>query len=162
MTELPDPERRLEQLMDQALRGLPAHRAPLSLESSVLREIERLAARPWWRRTYAHWPIQARGAFILVCASLIGLMFLLAGWASGTVLSWHESGALPISSVRHAVAIVTAAAELAGLLASSIPHSWLYTGLAAGTALYTALFGLGAAAYRTLYLSPPHRQVTSP
>jgi hypothetical protein len=162
MSELPDSERRLEQLMDRTLRGLPARRAPLSLESSVLRELERLAARPWWRRSYAHWPIEARAAFVLVCTSLIGLMFVLAGWMSGTAFSWHEPGTLPISSVRHAVAIVTAAAELAGLLASSIPHSWLYTGLAAGTVLYTALFGLGAAAYRALYLAPPHRQVTSP
>jgi len=80
--------------MDQAWRGLPAHRAPLSLESSVLREIERLGRGAVVAENLcALAPSRARCAFILVCASLIGLMFLLAGWrrvpsSPGTV-RWH-------------------------------------------------------------------------
>jgi hypothetical protein len=38
-----------------------------------------------------------------------------------------------------------------GAILRSIPLLWLYVGAAAIAALYATLFGLGAAAYRTLY-----------
>jgi hypothetical protein len=41
---------------------------------------------------------------------------------------------------------------LAALLLRVIPPLWLYGGLSLGILLYVVLFGLGAAAYRTLYL----------
>jgi hypothetical protein len=44
--------------------------------------------------------------------------------------------------------------ELDAALRRVIPFEWLYGTMAAGTILYAALFGLGAAAYRTLYLHP--------
>jgi hypothetical protein len=40
------------------------------------------------------------------------------------------------------------------VLVGAIPTTWLYGGIAAGAMLYVILFGLGAAAYRTLYLQP--------
>jgi hypothetical protein len=43
---------------------------------------------------------------------------------------------------------------VAALLAGAIPAAWLYGSLTAGALLYAALFGLGAAAYRILYLKP--------
>ena len=42
--------------------------------------------------------------------------------------------------------------ELAAALARAVPADWVYGGLALSAALYAALFGLGVAAYRTLYL----------
>jgi hypothetical protein len=43
---------------------------------------------------------------------------------------------------------------LVALLLHVIPPLWMYGILIVGTFLYVTLFGLGAAAYRTLYLRP--------
>jgi hypothetical protein len=48
--------------------------------------------------------------------------------------------------------LLDVAEQLDSALSGAIPPEWLYAALAAGAILYGALFGLGAAAYRTLYL----------
>jgi hypothetical protein len=154
VSELSEKEQRLSELLDSTLRRLPSRRAPPELESRVLREVERRAAQPWWRQTFAHWPPAARAAFVVICSALVGLVFLGSNWTATTVQSLHGSAALSLSSLHQALAIMTAAGELAALLANAMPPAWLYVGLAAGSVLYAVLFGLGAAAYRTLYLTP--------
>ncbi len=154
MNELPGKADPLEQLLDRTLRPLPLRRAPPALESRVLEELQYRAARPWWRRSFAHWPSAARAVFVLICLVLIGLVLLGGNWTATTVQSLHSSGALSLSSGRQALAIVTAVGELAALSARAVPPAWIYAGLGAGVVLYAALFGLGAAAYRTLYLTP--------
>ena len=153
MSELPEHEDALQRLLDRTLRQLPARRAPPELESLVLRELERRAAQAWWRKSFAHWPAPARVAFAVVCSALMGLVLLGGNWTAAAVQSLHGSGALPLSAARQAVALFTAAGELLLVLANAIPSTWLYAGLAAGSVLYAVLFGLGAAAYRTLYLT---------
>jgi hypothetical protein len=138
----------LERLLDRALRELPLRRAPLTLESRVCGELERRAALPWWRRSFAHWPLLARAAFIVICGGLIRLAFLGGATAVAGVrsLSWaREVGAITASW----------AANLAALLAHTAPPTWAYEGIAVCAALYAVLFGLAAAVYRTLYLQPP-------
>jgi hypothetical protein len=49
---------------------------------------------------------------------------------------------------------VDVARELNAALVRVVPLEWLYGAMAGGAILYAALFGLGAAAYRTLYLNP--------
>lgn len=154
MNELPEKSDPLEQLLDRTLRPLPLRRAPPALQSRVLEDLQRRAALPWWHRSFAHWPSAARAGFVLVCLALIGVVFLGGNWTAATVQSMHASGALSPSWGRRALAVMTAAAELANLFARTVPPAWIYAGLGAGAVLYAALFGLGAAAYRTLYLSP--------
>ncbi len=150
----PDRDERLAQLLDRTLRGLPPRAAPPGLESRVLGELERRAALPWWRRSFAHWPAMARTAFVILSGALIGGAYLSSGWTALTVHSLHDSGAPSITAVREALAIATATGELAAVFAHAIPSTWLYAGLTAGALLYAFLFGLGSAAYRTLYLMP--------
>ena len=154
MNELPEKPDPLEQLLDRTLRPLPLRRAPPALQSRVLEELQRRAALPWWRRSFAHWPSTARAVFVLVCLALIAMMFLGGNWTADSVRSLHASGALSPSPGPQVLAVMMAAGELATLLARAVPPAWIYAGLAAGAVLYAALFGLGAAAYRTLYLSP--------
>ena len=71
----------LERLLDRALHELPSRRAPPTLESRVIRELDRRAALPWWRRSFAHWPLLARAGFLVIGAALIRL-----GSGIGTVL----------------------------------------------------------------------------
>lgn len=135
-----------ERLLDRALRALPLRRAPPTLESRVLRELERRAALAWWRRSFPHWPLLARAAFLVICAVLIRAAFLggAAVMAAVRSLGWARDVGMLMSS----------GANLAALLARSAPPAWLYEGIAVCAMLYVALFGLGAALYRTLYLQP--------
>jgi len=147
-------ERRLEIIIDAALAAMPPRPAPASLEARVLAELAHRAALPWWQHSFAAWPRIARLGFVLLCALLAGLAFVGGVWAVHDLGS-PALGALSMPWARHLFALVTVAGELAHL----VPSHWVYEGLAASVALYAALFGLGIAAYRTLYLDP-NSQVT--
>jgi hypothetical protein len=154
MNEVPENDDSLEQVLDRALRRLPLRPAPLTLEARVIQELERRAAQPWWRHSFKQWPATAKAAFVAICGALIGLVLLGGDWPAAAVRSLHASDALPLSAARQAMTLVTTAGELVALLAHVFPLTWLYAGLAAGALLYATLFALGAAAYRTLYLTP--------
>ena len=145
---------RLERLMDRTLRGLPLRRAPHTLEWRVFDELERRASQPWWRHSFAHWPWFARASFVLACSPLVGLALLGSNWVSSAARSVDQSNWLPLAAARQVAALIQGVGELARLLASAVPPAWQYAGLTAGAVLYALLFGLGAAAYRTLYLKP--------
>jgi hypothetical protein len=154
MNQHPRHEDPLERLLDGALRGLPARRAPATLESRVLGELARRASQPWWRRSFGHWPTLARAGFVATCVAVVGFVLVGGSWMSSAVPSLHESGALSGVWLRQAAAITGAIGNLTPSLVNAIPSVWLYVGLAAGALLYAFLFGLGAAAYRLLYLEP--------
>jgi hypothetical protein len=140
-----------ERLLDRTLRELPLRRAPRTLESRVLSELQRRAALPWWRRSFASWPLLARAAFLVICGALIRLAFL--GGAT-TV-----AGVRSLSWVRELGALTASAANFTELLAHTVPPTWAYIGIAVCAILYAVLFGLGAAGYRTLYLQPPDSSI---
>jgi hypothetical protein len=151
MTDPRQHEEALDRLLRQALRTLPERAAPLTLQSRVLRELQRRAALPWWRRGFAHWPLSVRCAFILVCCALVGMTLLDGAWKIAGIRALNDVGAMPFSWVYP---VVAAAAEIPTLLTRAIPPTWLYAGLWIGLLLYVSLFGLAAAAYHMLYLQP--------
>ena len=63
----------LEDLIDRELKGLPLPQAPPTLLPRVLAAIESPLQRPWYRRTWSHWPPVLR----LVSAGMMGVV--LAG-----------------------------------------------------------------------------------
>jgi hypothetical protein len=145
---------KLERLVDRALREQPLRHAPPSLESRVLAEIERRTALPWYRKSFGHWPLAARAGFLVasygfVRIALAVVMVVAEAARPGrfaadlSPVTWLHSGASFISTISATVAFVIGA----------IPTSWLYAGIAFGVALYGALFGLGAVAYRALYIN---------
>jgi hypothetical protein len=141
-----EPNDSLQGLLERTLHELPLRRAPPTLESRVLCELQRRAALPWWRRSFAHWPLPARAVFVVICGALIRLAFL--GGAAAV------AGALSLSWAREIGVLMASGGNLATLLARTLPVTWLYDGIAACAVLYAVLFGLGAAVYRTLYLQP--------
>lgn len=147
-------EDNLEKLMTEALHGLPLRRAPLDLESRVLDELQRRAAQVWWRRSFTHWPTAARTAFVLLNIALVAVTFLngFSNVVGGR--SFSEFTAMLLMWMRPFLTVLSSVGGLTPVLLHSIPQGWLYIGLAVSAVLYTALFGLGAAAYRTLYLRP--------
>jgi hypothetical protein len=151
MSEHMDSEQKLERLMTQTLRGLPLRRAPGTVETRVLEELQRRAALPWWRVGFARWPAAPRAAFVVVCAALIAATILGGASAVVGMRSLNEAAALPLSWLHPLLTVMSSAGGVAALMVRVIPPLWLYGALAFGIVLYVALFGLGAAAYRMLY-----------
>jgi hypothetical protein len=149
--QLPE-EDRLERLLGDAMRGLPVKPAPRSLESRVLGELARRASQPWWRRSFGHWPAFARVGWVTACGVLVGITLLGGPWTTA-VSSLQGTGAMS-SWMRQAAAITGTVGNLVASLMDAIPATWLLLGLAGAALLYAFLFGLGAAAYRLLYLQP--------
>jgi hypothetical protein len=144
-----DPDR-LEDAINRALRSLPDRRAPASLEGRVLSELGRLSTLPWWRRSFAHWPLAARVVFFAgsaVAAAVVVNALVLVGYSTfahdlaagvGQRLAW-------LSLARD---ITVAIGDKSRLVIGAIPPVWLY-GVAGGIALcYATLAAIGAAAYR--------------
>ena len=147
-------DEKLEQVVTQALRGLPPRRAPGGLEARVLGELQRRASLVWWRRSFGHWPAAARAGFVFINVVLVAVT-LLSGFSN--VLggrSFADFTALVMEWLRPFFAVLSSLGGLTPTLVHAIPQGWLFAALAVGAVLYAALFGLGAAAYRTLYLRP--------
>lgn len=151
----PNDHRKLEHFVSEAFRDLPARRAPSSLELRVQAEIARRAALPWWRKSFLSWPLAARAAFVVVCGLVV--RFVLMAIASPSAVSATAQVKARVQSdfvwLDAARALLTALVHSVEAICSAIPALWLYGGAAVFIALYIALFGLGAAAYRTLYAS---------
>jgi hypothetical protein len=157
MTPHPDNrDAQLERFIHQTLRGQPPRRAPRSLEERVLAEIGRRAALPWWRKSFVHWPLAARAVFLVGCIGLVKLALMGSVWimAGFDTAQFRDAFAQPVAWVDGSLAVAHAIAGCFEIVTRNIPPLWLYGGLAVVAAAYTAVFGLGAAAYRALQ---PHR-----
>jgi len=142
----------LESLVSHLARSQPMRRAPASLQQRVLAQLSlQRSTLPWWRSGFANWPLAARAAFLIascgfVWLALSGVMsmisFLGTREAAETTLSWANSWAQTLSTVG----------SMGSALIRALPPTWLYAAIAVGFALYAVLFGLGAVAYRTLYV----------
>ena len=151
MNPSPENHEKLAHLVHRALRDQPLRRAPRSLEQRVFAALAQRAALPWWRQSFSHWPQAARGAFLVLTAALAGvLVWVLSGFdvqqAAGALapqFTW-------VASVR---VIGSSLADFGTIIFRSIAPVWLYGIAALILALYAALFGLGTAAYRTLYVN---------
>jgi hypothetical protein len=154
MNKLSESEQRLEQVLHQALSGLPPRRAPGTLEARVANELARRALLPWWRASFASWPVAARVMFVLVSAALVAVTILGGVSAYLGDRSFGEVSAVLLSWAHPFLTVLSSAGGLVELLVRVIPPLWLYGTLGLGIFLYVTLFGLGAAAYRTLYLQP--------
>ena len=64
---------RHDQIEQQVTRALQAQlrRAPRTLESRVLAQIESGAVATGWRRGFAHWPLAARVLFLAASAGVV-------------------------------------------------------------------------------------------
>lgn len=147
--EQPDP---LEKPLDAVFRALPERCAPAALEARVLAELTRLAARPWWRRSYTHWPRAARVATLLFSAGTMAVFAVL----SFELMRGPGSEFAARVGARFHEAWITGRVlfEAAQSLIGVIPPLWLIGGAGLLACIYGTLFGLGAAAYRLLWKSP--------
>jgi hypothetical protein len=146
MTDRPE---NLEQLVHSLARRQPLRRAPASLEARVMAQIAaRQAPVPWWRRSFAQWPVAARVGFLITSYGFVRLA--LAGFMS--VTSWvHSNGIAGLATLHRAGEVYSSTDSVVVAVLNAIPPLWLYGAAVVAIALYAALFGLSAVAYRTLY-----------
>lgn len=143
----------LEQFIHRELRSLPLRRAPRSLEVRVLSALEQRAAIAWYHKSWIHWPAAVRAAFLAVATGvaggcMAGFYLMAAGLESSEFLTAVGARLGLLAKAYHAAVWM---ADFTANVFGNIPPLWLYGGLALVGALYATFFGLGAAAYRTLY-----------
>jgi hypothetical protein len=153
MNPSPDKDQQLERFVHRALRELPPRQAPQGLEARVLAEAARRAALPWWRKSFAHWPLAARAVFLVGCVGLVKLALMGTVWvmAGFDAALFRDAFATPIGWMQGGYAVCTWLADLGAMLVRNIPPLWLYAAAAFLATMYAAFIGLGTAAYRTLY-----------
>ena len=143
----------LEQLVHRELRSLPLRRAPRTLESRVLAALEHQAAVAWYHKSWTYWPAAVRAAFLALATGVAGgfmaAFYLISSGVDTNALVESAGARLGLlTKLYHAGLWV---ANYAANAFGNIPTLWLYGGVALVAALYATFFGLGAAAYRTLY-----------
>jgi hypothetical protein len=143
----------LERFIHQTLRSLPDRKAPGTLEARVLAEVERRAAIPWWHKSWSYWPQAVRAAFLLLCGGLAALL-VFAGVYFQTGFDSAQANAAVAPALTLAGQgwdIVRGLVDFVAMVVRHIPSLWFYGVIAFVAGLYAMLFGLGAAAYRTLW-----------
>jgi hypothetical protein len=155
MTPSPDHHEKLERALHQTLRALPPRRAPRTLESRVFAELERRAALPWWRQSYAQWPLAARAFFLLSSAGLIKVAIMAVVWVMVGLdsVAFTEAFATKFALVDTVLSLLGDLVDSCAVLFHRIPSVWLYGAAAFMATMYFTLFGLGAAAYRAFFAS---------
>ena len=148
------PEDADEALVERGLRALAPRRAPAGLETRVLAEVRRRAALPWWRRGIAHWPRAPRAALIVASLASMSFVWRAGAWAVACAEALARRAGAPIDLLRDVLHVAVAAQSSLRLFDGALPPPWMLGVLALAAVLYAALLGLGAFAYRTLYLKP--------
>jgi hypothetical protein len=152
MSSSPDP---LENVVHQALRSLPECVAAPSLEIRVLAEIARRQRLPWWRHSWAQWPLSVRGAFLVTGLLLSGAIIFvsLIFIRTGPVAFLGPLRFAPLAEVAtllRACGAVGRVLSVAGhLLSAHAPREIIF----GFCVLYACVLTLAAAAYRTLVRS---------
>ena len=153
MKPSPGNDEKLERLIHRTLRDLPRRRAPGTLEARVLAELERRAALPWWHKSYAYWPLPVRCTFLIGSAGLAKVVLMAVVWVMAGVdsTSFTDAFAPQFAWMQTGVSLFASVREFFAVMLHCIPSLWLYGIVAFVAAMYAALFGLGATAYRLLY-----------
>jgi hypothetical protein len=136
----------LEQLVDRAVRQLPAPRAPLTLLPRVMAAVQQWSRRPWYERAWFTWPLPGQVASLAVLALLVAG----AGVVLPDVFSAAADAAAPVTSavVSRAAAVtlrVDAAATAAAIVWRAIVQPVLPYVFAIAVLMFLACLALGTA-----------------
>jgi hypothetical protein len=156
MKNSPEREERADRSLTRLVQNLPLRPAPVTLESRVMQQLQRQRTIAWWGRGFAHWPATARVFFVSTCTAIMGLSLLDTRWSMLGEGVLQRAFRVTLSWTHPAAGAIAPASDMGGWIAHTLSSSWIYALAAVAALLYAALFGLGVAAYRTLYFSPPH------
>lgn len=152
-------ERELEQFIGSVLRQQPLRQAPASLEAAILLRLAAEAAKPWWLQGFNRWPWIAQILFLAMSAGLVQLSYQATARLGSLWQAADQSA--PAKAARAGVQMFASYGDalqtLGAMVTRNISPLWIYGGAGLALLLYAALFGLGAAAFRTLIdVTPEH------
>lgn len=136
---------------DQALRQVPARRAPAGFRAGVLAEIQRQAALPWYRRPWMQWSRYQRWLSALAFAgfAFVLLAFVLPTLADAASQSVAGRFASELThSFTFLITGIQSLGEALRLTLNQLPSTYLAAGLAALATIWVSTVGLGAACWR--------------
>jgi hypothetical protein len=149
-----DPQQ-LERFIGKVLGQQPLRQAPATLERRVIRELALRASKPWWLQGFGRWPWVARLMFLPLGLGLVQLSFTAMARLSALWQSLQHSA--PASTAQSGLQVLSNLGQttqaLGSLFARAVPQMWIYGGAGVALLLYAAMFGLGAAAFRTLVVT---------
>ena len=153
----PRDERELERFIGRVLSQQPLREAPANLEARILQRLAEEAARPWWQQGFSRWPWSARLLFLALGAGLVRVSFLTLGRLD--VLWQAVQQTAPVDTARAGLQLISnlghALQTLGNMVTQGIPQAWIYGVVGVARFLYAALFGLGAAAFRSVIDTTP-------
>ena len=124
-------------------------------ERASNRYIEQRAAIAWYHKSWNHWPAAVRAGFLAIATGVSGAavaaFYLLAHGDEAAELS--RGAASKMHWLTGVGSVASSVSDFLGLVVRNTPPLWLYGGIAFVAMMYVTFFGLGAAAYRTLYRS---------
>ena len=118
----------LEDLIHGMLREQPQMQAPRELELRVHAEIGRRAALPWYRKSYRHWPLAARGAFLVASCGFAKLALFAVVAIAAMVRLGRLQELDPMAMMHIVTRIAASGASLGDSLLHAIPATLLYAG----------------------------------
>ena len=145
---------KLEAFVHRALRELPEHAAPATLEQRVFAALAARSRSPWWQRGWNAWPLVPRVAVLAAgAAAAVALGWLaLAGWHTASAFSlagWAQLHAPWLVTLGSVVATLVDAG--AAFLRNVQPY---LLGLAVLLgAAYATMVSIGAGLYRGFVLN---------
>lgn len=145
-----DPQK-LEAFVHRALRELPTHRAPASLEDRVFAALAARAHAPWWRRGWQAWPAAPR-ALVLGSGAAAAVVCVWLALAGGQVASAVQGGSWVQTHLPRLAALGSFCETLfkAFALLTRDLQPYLLPAAAVIGLSYIALIGLGTSLYRSL------------
>jgi hypothetical protein len=146
----PHPDEELEHLIDRELRRLPELPAPATLMPRVMQAIAARQAVPWWRKSFIHWPVSARLAFLAGSSALTALLvYLVWGFSSGVSLGGLGSEIQPWLSGLSAIRSLLETLGSAALVLAKSASNWLmWSAITMAAVSYLTTVGLGTVCWR--------------
>ena len=148
----PDPKDPLAAWADQALRQLPARRAPATLAPRVLAALARQRVQAWYRRPWLNWPRHFQVLSFLLFAGVIGAAaWVLLPHADAVSLADMERSLAQSDAIKPVSTVVSVSGALGNalLLVLRNTQAWVLAAVLGALAfLWCSCLGLGTACWR--------------
>jgi len=146
----PHPDEELEHLIDRELRRLPDRPAPGTLMPRVMQAIAARQATPWWQKSFVHWPLPARLAFLTGSSTLAALLgYLVWGLSSGVTLGALGAEIRPWLSGLSVIRSILETLGSAALVLAKSAGPWLmWAAITIAAVSYLTTIGLGTVCWR--------------